>query len=1609
MQKKFRKIVALLCAIMLCVNSAQITTKASDISYTGSLSADITTNSQGTNADATKFYMIGTDSFPLGGKDGWDSTIIPTDDVDSGIFINGKRINNYYYTSSDGAHQGYVRFRKYADNRYYIEKIPNIQIGDVLTIKGTFYVYGSWKDPSVFEFNPIVFEASSFRWTGSEWQDCYSGKILADLTTNSQGTNADATKFYMKGTDSFPLGGKNGWDSTIIPIDDVDSGIFINGERINDYYYVTEDGTHQGHVWLRKHADNSYYIEKIPNIQIGDVLTIKGTFYVYGSWKDSSVFEQTPVVYEESSFLWTGSQWIDYYVGSFSVQTGQVVGENNNNHSAFYLGGTDGFKIGVASGDWAEYYYVPMTTEDGITLDGVRQNSYYYSGNESGTIKLRKYYDTDYFFLEGIGTPTEVVIEGLFYVYGPNSALKAVVDVEGSMFQWNGSYWVDVKYYPGKLSLDTATNTGTNFDATKFYMKGTDSFPLEGKNGWDSTIIPIDDANSGIFINGERINDYYYTTTDGAHQGHVWLRKHADNSYYIEKIPNIQIGDVLTIKGTFYVYGSWKDSSVFEFVPLVFQEVSFCWTGSQWTDYYIGSFSAETGQVVGPSNNNQSAFYLGGTDKFEVGVTTGEWANYYYVPMTEADGIILDGVRQTSYYYPGNESGMIKLRKYYDTNLFYIEGIGTPTEVAIEGKFVVYGANATQVATVKVEASNMKWNGAYWTDYVPSANYTGTPVFSTGGNCGDENGFYFTSEDGAPYDKDWNLKFYPADGDTNGVFVNGEKKDIFLKKFDTNHWYVCVSEYRNEQEPDLTFSYGDIVTIKGAFTIGDTNDTVTFNEATFEFNGRHFGQGTFSPVDIEVTGLNYKSINYDETNGVWNLYFTLNSNIEGNANDVYFPYMAYEVNGTEYMTHWWKSSDTYTVNEETYYSLYMTIPKDVLPQPLAEDTEYTITLKAGASQGRNNSSNTAREDGIRLTKDFSFKVGTDHTASAPAIDYVTASGGTVNGIYLSSSDDFPVTGWDAQLKKVGNGGIYKYDSNSGTYVETEVFIKKYTDGKYYVCLSDVDEHAAEGTIVMLKGTFSFVGLYDVTFKTAKYIYSNGTWQTYTATTDTEVEVEWYGDATGDAEKVEDINSVDLVRIKRYIAGEIEVIQSANADLNSSGNIDEHDAALERWLLVNGATYFVNGSNIQGVPIYEDDQEMRLAAYISPELSDDQGFQWYKEAGFTTLMGEGENRAVYGTDELDAYMKKAESYGLDVLVRSSAIQDMLAGTLDVNAAQIESVYNDLSTTYGDTFRGLFLWDEPRYSHLEDHIAVLNTLNSLNADTDKDMYTACLPIYTEDDTCFWNDNSLSLNEKYTNYANAYGTLFGEYTYDFYPFRHKYSSFLGIKYNEDDYMRSDWFNNLEIAASAGHGKFENGIVVQSYAENENDANHYRDITEADVSFQVYSALAYGMKSIQYFTYGEHWDTNVHTTNCMIYDGQKTAIYDAVKAVNTEIKKIDHILLNYNWQGTIGISGDDEDNIMDSVVAYTSPRILKYSAKNDAIIGCLKDVNGYDGFMLVNATDPAENKAAVEMSVKFDYADHAKVYIDGVENIIELTEGEYNVTLNPGQGIFVIPYIGE
>lgn len=187
------------------------------------------------------------------------------------------------------------------------------------------------------------------------------------------------------------------------------------------------------------------------------------------------------------------------------------------------------------------------------------------------------------------------------------------------------------------------------------------------------------------------------------------------------------------------------------------------------------------------------------------------------------------------------------------------------------------------------------------------------------------------------------------------------------------------------------------------------------------------------------------------------------------------------------------------------------------------------------------------------------------------------------------------------------------------------------------------------------------------------------------------------------------------------------------------------------------------------------------------------------------------------------------------------------------------------------------------------------------------------------------------------------------------------------------------------------------------------------ADISFQAYTFLAYGGKQISWFCYWSpiRYDGLTHFTEAMIeLDGTKTAVYDYVKEINREILAFDDIYDNFEWQGSMTKVGREnamgENDNFEYVAKYvmtSHPRIEKYTAEQDTLIGVFKDKAGKeDGFMVVNFTDPAKNLSN-KIEITFKDTNYAAVVVDGELTTIKLNNGVLKLNLDSGDGAFVIP----
>lgn len=186
-------------------------------------------------------------------------------------------------------------------------------------------------------------------------------------------------------------------------------------------------------------------------------------------------------------------------------------------------------------------------------------------------------------------------------------------------------------------------------------------------------------------------------------------------------------------------------------------------------------------------------------------------------------------------------------------------------------------------------------------------------------------------------------------------------------------------------------------------------------------------------------------------------------------------------------------------------------------------------------------------------------------------------------------------------------------------------------------------------------------------------------------------------------------------------------------------------------------------------------------------------------------------------------------------------------------------------------------------------------------------------------------------------------------------------------------------------------------------------RNVTEADIRFQYYTYLAYGYSGLLHFCYwtpgGAEFPDRVYAM--IDREGEKTPTFDAVKNVNAEILNFDHVLLSYEWTGTMPVLGANEllcrpfQRLSSPLTEHES--IEWATASENAIIGTFTD-GDYNGFMAVNFTDPALEKTN-HIEIKFNDAKKALVYKDGQPQTVRLKGGVYSDDFAPGEGQFIIP----
>lgn len=429
------------------------------------------------------------------------------------------------------------------------------------------------------------------------------------------------------------------------------------------------------------------------------------------------------------------------------------------------------------------------------------------------------------------------------------------------------------------------------------------------------------------------------------------------------------------------------------------------------------------------------------------------------------------------------------------------------------------------------------------------------------------------------------------------------------------------------------------------------------------------------------------------------------------------------------------------------------------------------------------------------------------------------------------------------------------------------------------------------------------------------------------------------------------------------------------------------------------------SNLVDFSKNADKNVMDIYAFRGPtDLSEEQ-WNYLKESGINTLIMDstegGKVQSAFGASGQEAYIRKCKEYGIQAL-------GYTIGALDGNIKD----YSD--TDLYDTICGIDYTDEPNMSEFEEIASVIPDFSAKYFG--KKFYVCLLssgaaaqhlgtPNYREYLNT-WYDTVLSTLPE--GMPRVLAT-------DIYP--------LLEKTDKQDYQTKDmWLNGL---AYMGEQKLKHPELIlhmamqsMSFGFSYNTTPR-RLPTVEDCKFQAYVNLAFGFTEFSWFTFStppiDEREFGAEHSAMLDRNGQPTQSYYAVKETNQELALLDEVMLALKWHGVYPIQAEEERdkyaylylNKVDSVLLEPSDFacVNSITADKNALAGQFTDENGNEGYMLVNYGDPKQN---ISSTVTLDLIECNKiiVYRNGLPTIQDVVDGNWSIKLNPGEGVYVIPY---
>ncbi len=622
-------------------------------------------------------------------------------------------------------------------------------------------------------------------------------------------------------------------------------------------------------------------------------------------------------------------------------------------------------------------------------------------------------------------------------------------------------------------------------------------------------------------------------------------------------------------------------------------------------------------------------------------------------------------------------------------------------------------------------------------------------------------------------------------------------------------------------------------------------------------------------------------------------------------------------------------------------------------------------------------------------------------------------------IYLDSSIEFQIQGWESAkaIRALSN------DENSGVFLNDVKQTNSYLleTGSEGLFLSIGGATVQNGDKITLKGAFqqdaaSADGNKEiVTYEESNFWYGTdipqkgseetlSTWYDYPIGT---------SDITGDIDADGEVNVVDLVRMKRWYAGQRVPIKNSDLSTTISHASEESEmiAALQSRILRSDKMPIIGYYG----PLAHGWNEAAGVEDVFPNFLTDYYFGLIADAGINTIMYSNDCGKEEEIQHVIKSLELAQKYGIGYYLWDTSVGDYAGKAIDKDAlAQQIAKYSSYPA-----FKGLHLVDEPNSenylpNHFDDattedvvenkyiskHLDLVTALDEINVNT----LQAILPCYDYDEST----------------ASQYEQYVDEYCRGFKPKLLTYDHYVFDKLQTNEALEKDvYFWNMGVIREyAEKYNIPFGVTIQAGGQ-WNDAQDYFESktpyypTEGQFNWNVNTCLAFGTKAITYFPliqpYHFSWagaskeDKKFDfDRNGMIgADGKINDWYAYAQKNNKQIAAVDDILMYSENKGLLACGTEAQADLnktnSDYVLEGTTFHELS-SVDGNALIGCF-DFEGKTVLYVVNY----DMESQQNITLNFGIAQNIDT-IQGAKTVYHKTTNQLVLNMEAGEGALVL-----